>query len=279
MDTIVSNWQSYYKEYNEGLGTTYERFILHKYFEKIKTKFSVESVMEAPCFGMTGISGINSMWWASHGIPVSIVDHDKKRIDLIKRVWKEASLSADCSYVENYTTLPFEAHSIDLAWNFASLWFVSDLAVFLKELCRIARKTIFICVPNKSNIFFALRFLRNKDKNIHLESINCLKIIQIMNEYCWKLEETGLFDVPPWPDIAMSKEAFLAKFGFKGAGRRLAQKEDSRVCVLDYFSGKKKNMNEEILRFGFLENSPLIFKRLWAHHQYFIFAPSIKKEV
>ena len=61
---INSIWKKYFNNRNEGLGTTYERFILHRYFESIKNRYSIQSVIEVPSFGMTGISDINSMWWA-----------------------------------------------------------------------------------------------------------------------------------------------------------------------------------------------------------------------
>jgi hypothetical protein len=56
---IDNNWKQYFEDFDEGLGTTYERFILHRYFEKIQSTCSIESVLEVPSFGMTGISGIN----------------------------------------------------------------------------------------------------------------------------------------------------------------------------------------------------------------------------
>ena len=86
---INSIWKRYFTNHNEGLGTTYERFVLQQYFERIRNKFSIKRVLEAPCFGMTGISGINSMWWAIEGCSVTIADHGRERIDLIKKVCRK----------------------------------------------------------------------------------------------------------------------------------------------------------------------------------------------
>ena len=121
MTPINSVWQQYFKNRHEGLGTTYERFILHHYFERIKNKYSIKSVLEVPSFGMTGISGINSMWWAAKGVHVTITDNDKERINLIEKVWQELSLEANFVYYPNGSYLPFENNSFDLSWNFTSL--------------------------------------------------------------------------------------------------------------------------------------------------------------
>ena len=152
MTFIDNNWKQYFEDFYEGLGTTYERFILHQYFEKIKEAYSIENVLEVPSFGMTGISGINSMWWSLHGPRATIVDDNAERIEQIKKVWKETGLKADLVLQNNsHTTLPFSDKSFDLSWNFAALHSVSDFQQFFAELIRVTKKVIFICAPNENN--------------------------------------------------------------------------------------------------------------------------------
>jgi hypothetical protein len=276
MVSITRVWQQYFENHHEGLGTTYERFILHHYFEEIKKEYSVQNVLEAPSFGMTGVSGINSMWWGYKGVHITIIDNDKERINLIKKVWQEISVEATFVYhPDGYTYLPFEDHSFDMGWNFAALWFVSNLEIFLKELTRVTQKVIFICVPNRSNLLhlFRLNFQNNSDTSLHTNNINPEKIKKIMFNLKWHVEEEGYLDIPPWPDIAMNKEDLLQKIGLKSLANRLKNRKRNYVCILDYFSGKRKDMDKEILRYAFLEHSPRIFKRFWAHHRYFIFTP------
>ncbi len=88
--TITNCWEDYFRKHDEGLGTTYERFILHNYFSRLKDRYDIHSVLEAPSFGMTGVSGINSLWWASQGAKVTIVDQSSPRLESIARVWREA---------------------------------------------------------------------------------------------------------------------------------------------------------------------------------------------
>lgn len=277
MISIAANWKTYFKDHDEGLGTTYERFILHRHFERIKERFSVRSVVEIPSFGMTGISGINSMWWALQGIPVTVVDDNKERIDLIKSVWIDAKLNADCLYQSSQkTSMPFADKAFDMGWNFASLWFVPDLDFFLKELTRITRNVIFICVPNRLGLGLLSRRMLRKDDDSGLYFRNIIpgRIKKTMVSLEWKVSDQGFLDVPPWPDIAMKKEDLFQKIGMKGFADKFMDKRDGGMCVLDHYSGKSGEMEKEILKYAFLENSPWVVRRFWAHHEFFIFTRS-----
>ena len=276
MLSITSIWRQYFENPDEGLGTTYERFILHRHFRSIKEHFSVGNVVEIPSFGMTGVSGINSMWWSLNNVPVTVVDGELERLELIRKVWESVSLRADFVYHPVHeTTLPFGDKSFDMGWNFASLWFVSDLEPFLRELSRITKRVIFICVPNRLGLGYASRlvFQRDHDSNLFPENIIPGRIKKIMLNLDWKVIGQGFLDVPLWPDIAMKKEDLLQKIGLAGLANRMRNKEGNHLCILDYYSGKKVNMESEIIKYALLENSPWLVKRFWAHHWYAIFSP------
>ena len=266
-----SDWRVYFKDYYEGLGTTYERFILHHYFEKISKEYAIQSVLEVPSFGMTGISGINSMWWASHGIPVTVVDDNRERIELIRKTWQEVSLHADFICQPTYQEpLPFQNDAFDMSWNFASLWAVNDLNRFLQEMARVTTKALFICLPNRYNIF---RIPHKAGRSDYATHCNLMKIKNILLKLHWEIADQGFMDTPLWPDIGMKKEDFLQKIGLKWLANKIQAKEEGYLCILDYFSGKNKSMEKEILRYGVLEKLPSIVKKYWAHHHYVIFTP------
>jgi ubiquinone/menaquinone biosynthesis C-methylase UbiE len=274
MISIAQNWRRYFSDHNEGIGTTYERFILNNYFEKIKKRYSIESILESPSFGMTGISGINSMWWAANGAQVKIMDDNEERLNLISWVWSNLALHADFVFQKDFSSLPFEARSFDMSWNFASLRFLSDIETFLKELTRVTKKVIFLCIPNMHNIFNMCRSSNKTDHSINnRQNDSALKIKHIMAQLDWEFLEEGYLDVPPWPDIAMAKEDMLRKMGFDFVANRLQKKNNAGICILDYFNGKDPQMETRILRYDFLENLPDRIKKFWAHHQYFIFSP------
>jgi hypothetical protein len=272
---INTTWKRYFEDPDEGLGTTYERFILHQCFERLYRKYSIQKVLEAPSFGMTGISGINSMWWATRGVDVTVMDDVQERLELTQKVWEETGLAADFfTTSDEYGSLSFMDKSFDLSWNFASLAFVSNMEQFLSELARVTRTIIFICVPNRLSLGYRWQN-RGSQGVVSLVSENMKpeRILTIMDGLEWRADESGYLDAPPWPDIGMKKEDFLRKLGLRGLADKLENRNHNPTCILDYYKGLKPNMDKEFKKYSFLENLPNWLKRLWAHHRYSIFVP------
>ncbi len=271
--SVLNTWPEYFKNMHEGLGTTYERFILHRYFKQMQDKFGIESVLEAPSFGMTGVSGINSLWWAAQGITPVVLDDNEQRISQVQQVWDSIPLPVDLKLQKDWTQLPFEQESFDFSWNFASLWFAADAESFAKELARVTKKVIFICVPNIHGIGYKLRRRYNEiPRDLHTENIHPKNIKILFNDQGWQTWKSGYLDIPPWPDIAMKKEDLFPKIGL---GFLLKKEEPGesgkRTCIVDYFNGKRPALEEEILKFAFMEKAPSPIKQVWAHHRWFIF--------
>jgi len=268
--TISDCWEDYFRKHDEGLGTTYERFILHNYFSSLRDRYNVQTVLEAPSFGMTGVSGINSLWWASQGAKVTIVDQSTARLEAIEKVWQEAGLPAEFVFqAPDSAELSFADGSFDLAWNFAALWHVKNGEKYLSELSRVAKRTLFICVPNKQNVCWVLR--PHDSQEYELKNINTEWILSCLTPHGWRLMETGFFDVPPWPDIAMKKENMLKMVGLGGLAKSMETKQtNGGLCILDYFNGKAPDMGKNILKYGYLENSPNWLKRRWGHHRFLV---------
>lgn len=264
MPSISQNWRRYFHVHNEGMGTTYERLILHRFFKRLKDRFDIRNILEAPSFGMTGISGINNMWWATQGIQVTVMDDDEERMKWIAEVWKDVSFPVQLVFQKDFSSLPFDDRLFDMSWNFAALRFLSDEKTFLKELTRVTKKVIFLCVPNSSNLFNMGR--SQKKLNRIAPTIK-----RVMKEMKWHLLEQGYLDTPPWPDIAMSKEDMLTGLGLGMIARRMRKENRAGICILDYYTGKDPLMETRILKYDFMENLPNGMKKFWAHHQYFIY--------
>jgi hypothetical protein len=225
---------------------------------------------------MTGISGINSMWWAQRGIPVSLIDDDPNRVALIESLWLEFSMKVKTFCLKDgFNILPLKDNTFDMVWSFAALGFLLFPDQFLKEMARVGAKVIFICIPNKSNISYAFRSMCD-EKSVHTQPRNMdpKEIICTMDKLNWSIRDSGYLDVPPWPDIAMSKEDLLRDIGLRKLSDRLRNKRRRNICILDYFSGKKKDMEKMVLKYAFLEDMPDVIKRFWAHHCYLIFTPN-----
>lgn len=268
--TINNCWEEYFRKPSEGLGTTYERFILHDYFGRLKARYAVNSILEAPSFGMTGVSGINSLWWAQQRAKVTVVDQSCVRLESIQKVWTATGLAADFVFQSpDSAILPFADGSFDIAWNFAALWHVKNGETYLAELSRVAKKALFLCVPNQQNICWVLR--PHDSAEYELQNINMEWIVSRLAPLGWRLLKTGFFDVPPWPDIAMKKENMLKMVGLGGLAKSMESSDAAGLCILDYFSGRAPSMEKDILKYGLLERSPNWLKKRWAHHRFLLF--------
>ena len=71
---IEPAWKKHLTDYDEGLGVVYERFVLNDYLERLAANYEVQTVLEAPLYGMAGVSGINSVCLARRGCDVTLVD-------------------------------------------------------------------------------------------------------------------------------------------------------------------------------------------------------------
>jgi len=271
---IINSWPDYFENMDEGLGTTYERVILHRYFELIKNQFQVESILETPSFGMTGVSNINSLWRAQQGIMPIVLDNDPERVRKSQLVWDDIPLKADIQSINDFHNLPLDDASVDASWNFAALWFVKDLDRFFDELNRVTRKVIFICVPNNYGIGYQLRKKFNDTDlpGFYMQNILPKSILSKAQNQNWKLWQKGYLDIPPWPDIAMKKEVLFSKLGLGFLLKKgNSDEKHNHTCIVDYFNGQKPDLDQQILKYSYLEKAPWPIKQLWGHHRYYIF--------
>jgi Methyltransferase domain len=276
---ILKIWRSYFeKSPHEGLGSSYERVVLNLKLEQVRKRYGIDTCLEAPVFGFTGLTGINSMGLAKSGVRVTLVDDHRERLGLIKGAWQQAGERFGGVYVQDFTALPFADECFDMSWNFSALWFVSDVRSLLTELTRVTRKVIFICVPNRQGIGFFLdthltaRDLRNglEDERIEPRAIEAK-----MKSLRWNLTDTGYIDVPPWPDIGMKKEDFLKLFGLDFFVRNQTKKTGTSLTIMNYYKDGDLNFPARMLRYFWFEKAmPNLVKTYWAHHRFLTFAPS-----
>lgn len=275
---ILHMWQRYFDEdRDEGLGSSYERIVLNNKMESVCKEYNVNKILEAPSFGFTGLSGINSLGLAQKGYSVSLLDHNAERLENIKNIWSELGQSFNGHYVSDYNQLPFQDNHFDLSWNFSALWFVTDLEKFLRELSRVTSKVIVLTVPNRKGLGYVSQKLAGRDdlkKYLQEKFIIPKNFTKIMLALGWKLMEQNYIDCPPWPDIGMSKEKFLAKFGLKWLIRESDEKK-APLTIMDYYSGKNEQFPDKMMQHYWFENkAPRFIKMFWAHHRYFIFVNS-----
>ena len=125
---MSDTWRKYLTDYNEGLGLVYERFVLNDFLDDLRQRHRLHAVLEAPLYGMAGVSGINDVVFARHGVQVTMVDDTPERIAGVQRIWRD-DLQLPAGFVcippDRWGQLPFADDSFDLTWQWAGLWYIT----------------------------------------------------------------------------------------------------------------------------------------------------------
>jgi SAM-dependent methyltransferase len=280
---ILDIWKDYFTiDRNEGLGSSYERIMLNRKLSQLHQRYGFTTLLEAPSFGFTGLSGINSLGVAQqHGVHATVADTVQERLELIQGLWQEANTPMTPAYIESYSRLPFEKKSFDCSWNFASLWFAEDPDRLLQELARVTRRVIILSVPNQHGLGYRLRKYIAKDtfgELLNESAIVPKRIISQMRDCCWMLVERDYIDVPPFPDIAMKKEDFAKLLHMEWLLRLFAKRQDGTPAyytIMDYYTGQDPEFAAEMLKHAWVERyAPRFVKYFWGHHIYLVFEPA-----
>ena len=266
------------RDFNEGLGTVYERFILNSILDKILVKYHLKNILEYPVYGMTGVDGINSIHLAKNNVNVTLVDVDKTRLAKIKKYWEILNLDKKLKTFlinpDRIDKLPYKSDSFDLVWNFAALWFYKDADKIIKKMIDLSNKLVFISVNNKWQLGYPLRkFILDRNffsKNyIDIKWINIRLIKRILTSHGLKIIEDGVFDSPPWPDTCLPINEIKNKIGIK---RKPNQENQWLWSMMSYYAGEDPTLEKKIAKFMFIEKLPVWWrlKQIWSHHRYII---------
>ncbi len=274
-------WKRYLTDYNEGLGLVYERFVLNDFLERLRQRYGIRSVLEAPLFGMAGVSGINSVILARAGCDVTLVDDELERLAGVQRIWRELGLWARLIHVgrSGWHALPFADGSFDLCWQWAGLWHLPDAAGLLRELVRCARRAVFVAMPNRWQVGYLLRklvidrpFFRTVDERwAHMGRVR-----RALEAAGARVIEQGVLDVPPWPDTVMPAAEVLRRLGIRSRRLRARFSEDHwRWSTMAYYLGQEPELYDRVMRYAWLDRVPLPWplKAMWGHHRYLIAVP------
>lgn len=263
------------KEYNEGLGTVYEKLVLNDFFEKLIKDYKIKSVLEAPIFGMSGIPGMNSFVLAKYGCDVVLLDNNSNRIKQIEKYWHKTKLKPKIKFVNNFDKLSFSDNSFDLVWNFSALWYHKGADKIIHEMVRVSKKLIFISVTNKWQPgYFMRKYWLDKDffKKIDEKWTSIGEVKKILSSAKVKIIREGVIDIPPFPDTCMPVGDLLNKIGIGGNKDKKNIQNKWQWTTFDYYRDFDKNLPKKIDKYTFLEklSIPWQLKLFWAHHHYIL---------
>jgi hypothetical protein len=274
-----NTWRKYLTDYNEGLGLVYERFVLNDFLDDLRRRYGVRSVLEAPLYGMAGVSGINSYMLAQAGVDLTLVDDIPERIASVERIWRE-DLQRPVNLVaidpHGWGRLPFDERSFDLAWCWAALWYIRNPARLLRELVRTSRDLIFVAMPNNIQVGYWMRKLVIDQAFFvdHDETWTDIgRIRRLLEGEGVEIVDEGVLDVPPWPDTVMPANEVLKRLGVRS--KTLEDQftgEGWQWSTMAYYTGAEPDLRDRVMRYAWLDHAPIPWqiKAVWAHHRYLV---------
>jgi len=277
-------WNRYLTDYNEGLGLVYERFVLNDFLMALCQEFGIQSVLEAPLFGMAGVSGINSVAFAQAGVDVTLVDEHAGRLAAVERIWGELDLPARFVQHTDWGQLPFPDDAFDLTWNWAALWHLSDGSAhgaqrpeaLLRELVRVTRRVVFVAMPNRVQVGYLLRkYVLERDFVDYVDEqwADIGRVRRALEESGLRIVRQGVLDVPPWPDTVMPASEVLERLGIRSKKLEGQFSGDSwQWSTMAYYLGQQPELYDRVMRYAWLDKAPIPWriKAVWAHHRYVV---------
>jgi SAM-dependent methyltransferase len=266
-------------DFDEGLGTVYERFMLNDFFDLLIDAYAIDRVLEVPIYGMTGLTGINSVQFVRRGCKVTLVDSNEEKVDEAVQIWKLLPYEGDYEVLchKDLSRLPFGDASFKLVWNFAALWYVRQVEKFLGEMARVSSHLVLIFVPNKKQIgYFFRKYLLDKRFFTEVDEkwVDTKRISAVLASLGMKLKDRGVLDIPPWPDTCVPIGKIFDKLGIKRNSEEDERNKRWTWDIMSYYLGRAPALKRKVERFSFLEkiSLPWKLKALWAHHNYLLFS-------
>lgn len=266
-------------ERDTGMGTTYERIAVARMLERLADRHPIETVLEGPTDGITGIRGLNSVPLAQRGARVELILADEDEAALALRAWDLLGLS-DRVTVRSSPGLRLEVppRSFDLVWNFNSLPQSDDPERLVGEMCEASARLVLVFVSNTRNYGFPVHRLHHRvagepwsHGNVAL--MDTRRIARLLAGHGFEVVERLLVDTPWWPDIDSPIEEVAATFlpflgRLKGGSARL-DRYTWTVEDLPYFDPEKRRaVAADLERHFLIENAPRFpLKVLFAHHR------------
>jgi hypothetical protein len=262
-------------EYDTGLGTSYERLSIYSLTERLGRELSIQSSLEGPIDGITGINGINSIALARLGVRATVVLPDMNLIRYARRYYEAENCQSHVSFICSNDLVLHK--QFDLVWNFNCLPQREDHEKVLEQMAGCSRKYIMVFTSNTRNYGFWIHRLHHvveKELWYHgdIQIMNIRKISASLRRLGFRTIRKLFVDVPWWPDIDSPIEEVAASFlpflkPFLKKSRRLEIYKYNHENF-PYFNEERRHKLLKILSsHPKFESSLLPLKLFFAHHR------------
>ncbi len=193
-------------DFDEGIGTVYERIVINDYFRTIQGKYGIQSVLETPADGVTGVPGIGSLEFARNGADVWLTSPSQRLLDKAKEVWEQKGLIDRVRFAHcEVDRLPFPDRHFDLVWNYCIFERFTDPDILVAEMKRVSGKYILLITQNRYNSGTPIhrlyhKFHRLKWDHGRLNLMTMKGILASVRRNGLGVLEAGAIDIPPCMD-------------------------------------------------------------------------------
>jgi SAM-dependent methyltransferase len=258
---------------DEGIGTVYERRLIDAYLLRLMRQYGLQSILETPADGVTGVPGINSLEFARHGARVTLANPVPAMLEKAAQVWQRQGLHdlAEFHHAE-CDALPFPDDAFDLVWNFCMFERFDPPDIVLGEMARVARGYVMIMNQNYRNWGTPVHKLYHNLANLewdhgYVPLMSQEAIVAAMERVGLKVLEVGTIDTPPWMDTWDMPLRGALKGVLGRLGMTWEWKSQQKPLAENKASGTGQ---EQMLKlFEWVEhNLPEWFARSQTHHYY-----------
>jgi len=259
------------KTMDEGIGTKYERLVMEDWFEELSKERHIESVLEYPCDGITGLLGVNSLIFVRDGKKVTLCNPFPEMLEATRMIWSKLGFNeVDIVPLDGDGNLPFPDNTFDLVWNFCMMERYKDPNELVREMGRVSRGYVLLMTQNWNNWGTNLhKAYHSYKKELWDHGYKPYMLFdgirKAVKSADLEIVEEGGIDIPPIIDtwntpIRGVLQSFLKVFGKKWEYKHQevdnsAQKKGSRTIY--FFYGMEKRL-------------PVFFKKYQAHHIYIL---------
>ena len=191
------------RQETEPFGITYDRIRLDKVARNLVRRLGIRNVLELPAHGSKSMPGIYSLGFANAGCHVTLFDPEPQGVEVYERLGLRDRVTV--VHGEDAARSGLDADAYDLVWNFVTLGFRPDFEEVLKEMHRTSRKAVMTVHCNGFNYGYPWhRFLHWALKlpwtHGQTDYFFPNRVRRAYRAAGIEPTDTGLFDMPWWPD-------------------------------------------------------------------------------